>query len=349
MNEKEDVSKKEIIYLDILKIFACFMVIINHTNGLITINPAFSNMIFLCITFSLSKVGVGLFLMITGALVLDKQYSYKKVLKCVLRVLVPTFLLSLIFYVRDTGIYNLNIFLFLKTILSRPYLFSYWYIYAIIGVYLVLPFLQKMVVNFSNRDYMFFIITFLLVPTFVNFLRITLNIKIDSNFQLAFFPVFIAFTICGNYMAKIKKSKENLVLSFVVFIISYISLFLSFYVPYVKSGNISYVLDSWEAFPVVLMSISLFYIIRHLFEDKNYSIITTKVITTVASTTFGIYLIHTALNTELFKLTIMQNMFRFSPIISIIILDFAVFILCMTIIFLLKKVPFIKRIYECIK
>ena len=46
MNEKEDVSKKEIIYLDILKIFACFMVIINHTNGLITINPAFSNMIF---------------------------------------------------------------------------------------------------------------------------------------------------------------------------------------------------------------------------------------------------------------------------------------------------------------
>ncbi len=340
MNVKEEISKKEIIYLDILKIFACFMVIINHTNGFIMTDKSFSNMTFFCITYSLCKVGVGLFLMITGALVLDKQYSYKKILKCVLRVLVPTFFISLIFYFIDTDIHNLNIILFLKDIISKPYMFSYWYIYAIIGVYLVLPFIQKMVKNFSNRDYLFFIIIFLLLPTLVNFLKLCLNIKIDSNFQLAFFPVFIAFIICGNYIAKIETSKENLALAFIVFIISYISVFAFFYIPYLNSGNISYALDSWEALPIVLMTISLFYIIRYFFENKKYSVTGTKVISTVASATFGIYLLHTKLNTVLFKLSIMKSIFKFNPIIAIIILEVAVFIICMIVVLILKKLLF---------
>ena len=84
--KKKMITKKEIIYLDILKIFACFMVIINHTNGLILENKTFANTTFYCIMFSICKVAVPLFLMITGALILNRNYSYKKVLKCIFRV-----------------------------------------------------------------------------------------------------------------------------------------------------------------------------------------------------------------------------------------------------------------------
>ena len=41
---KEDkLNNKEIIYLNIIKIFACFMVIINHTNGFILEYNSFAN------------------------------------------------------------------------------------------------------------------------------------------------------------------------------------------------------------------------------------------------------------------------------------------------------------------
>ncbi len=338
------VSKKnEIIYLDILKIFACFMVIINHTNGFILEHKTFANVTFYCMTFSLCKVGVGLFLMITGGLVLNKSYSYKKILKCIFRVFVPIFSLSLIFYIRDTGLHNMSIIQFLKSILVNPYILPYWYIYALIGVYLALPFIQKMIKNFTKQDYIVFIFTFLIVPTLINFLKNYLRFNTNYYFQLAFFPIIITIIVCGDYISKIKISKKNLIVSFFLFIMSYIGMFLSIYLPYLNKGEISYTLDSWNAFPVVLMAISLFYIARYLFENKNYSEKFINVISMVASTTFGIYLIHTALKFKLYKLGIVQSIFKFNRIIAITILDFIVFIVCMTIIYLLKKIPLVKK------
>lgn len=344
MEEKNKIiTKKEIIYLDILKIFACFMVIINHTNGFILENNTFSNTTFYCIMFSICKIAVPLFLMITGVLILDKDYSYKKILKCIFRVFVPTFSLSLIFYIKDVGINNINIFNFLKTILNNPYILSYWYIYALIGIYIVLPFIQKMVKNFTDKDFIAFISIFLIIPTFINFLKTYLKFSVNYNLQLSFFPIIISIVICGNYISKTKLSKKILISSIFTFIVSYITMFLSMYIPYLTKGKISYILDSWNSFPVILMSISLFYIFRYLFENKKYSKKSINIITMIASTTFGIYLIHTAFNFKLYKLNIMQNLFNSNGIIAIIILDFLVFIVCMIIVYVLKKIPFIKK------
>ena len=336
-------NKKEIFYLDILRIFACFMVIVNHTNGFILENKTFANSTFYCIMFSLCKVAVDLFLMITGALSLNKNYSYKKILKCIFRVGVPVFAFSCLFYIRDVGMHDINVFEFLKSILSNPYIIPYWYIYARIGVYLVLPFVQKMVKNFTNTDYIIFILIFLITPTLIVFLKNFLGFNINYNLQLAFFPVIISIIVCGYYISKIKLSKKFLISSVIVFIVSYIIMFLSMYLPYLNRGEISYALDSWNTFPVVLMSISLFYIVRHLFENKNYSKKITNIITKIASTTFGIYLIHTTLNYKLYELSIINNMFNFNGILAITILDFLVFIVCMIIIYALKKIPFIKK------
>lgn len=344
MNEKNMIiTKKEIVYLDLLKIFACFMVIINHTNGFILENNTFANTTFYCIMFSVCKVAVGLFLMVTGALTLNKNYSYKKVLKCIFRVGVPVFALSCLLYIKDVGIYNINAFKFLKLILSSPYIIPYWYIYALIGAYLVLPFIQKMVKNFTNTDYIIFVLIFLITPAVISFLNVFLRFDINYNFQLAFFPSIISIMVCGYYISKIKLSKKYLISSIIVFVVSYIIMFLSIYLPYLNKGKISYVLDSWNSLPVVLMAISLFYVARHLFENKNFSNRITNIITMIASTTFGIYLIHTILNYKLYKLTIINNVFNFNGIVAIIILDFLVFIVCMIIIYLLKKIPFIKN------
>ena len=115
VRKKQKILNKEIIYLDILKVFACFMVIVNHTNIYMLNYKSFSNTLFYCFMHALCKVGVGLFLMITGVLVLDKSYSYKKIIHCIFRVFIPVFFLSLLFYIKDTGIHNINIISFFKS------------------------------------------------------------------------------------------------------------------------------------------------------------------------------------------------------------------------------------------
>lgn len=319
------------------------MVIINHTHGFILENNTLTNSTFYCLGFSLCKIGVPLFLMITGTLLLDKDYDYKKILKCIFRVLVPVLGLSLVFYVKAVGITNINLFSFFKSIVSKPYIFSYWYIYALIGIYLTIPFFQKMLKNFKDKDYYIFVLLFLIIPSAISILNIYFRVNINYNFSSAFFSTIMALVVCGNFISKIKLSKKYFIISILVFIVSYICMFLSMYLPYLNKGTISFSLDTWSALPVILMSMTIFYSIRYLFENKIFSKKVSAFITTIASTTFGIYLIHTALNYKLYNIGFIKYIFNFNSILGIIILEILVFIICMLIIYILKKIPIIKK------
>ena len=340
---KKNINKKEIIYIDILRIIACFCVIINHTQGFLLEKGGFGNTLFYCLTFSFCKVGVVLFLMISGMLILDKDYDFKKILKCIYRVLVPVLGLSFIFYILNVGFSSFSVFEFIKSILYEPYLIAYWYIYALIGIYFTIPFLQKMVKSFKIKDYVIFVILFLLVPTFWNTFGRYFSFFVNSNFLAAFFPVLLSVVVCGSFLSKINLEKKYLITAIVTLFISYLVMMLFMFVPYIKGNGISYAFDSWSSFPVILMSMSFFYIIRYIYENKKFSEKTNKVISGVASTTFGIYLIHLVLNHRLYNFGLMQRIFSFNGILAIVILDILVFVVSMFVIMILKKVPIIKK------
>ena len=328
------IKNNNLLYIDIIRIFACFMVIINHTSGLI-LDGSSTNTTVYCILFSLCKMGVPLFLMISGVLLLDKNYNYKKVFKCIIRVLIPVLVISLLLFIKDNGIKDIS--LFIKNIISKPYLVPYWYIYALIGIYLTIPFLQKMIKNFKDKDYIVFCILFLIIPTFVGSLKLYINFNINNYLSIAFFPVIISTAICGNYISKTKLTKRLFIISIFTFLISYSMMFISMYLPYLNNQGVSYKLDSWNSFPIVLMTISIFYIARYIFENKNPN----NIISAVASTTFGIYLIHFVLYDRVYKT--IKFIFNFNSILGILTLDIAVFIVCMVIIYILKKIPLVKK------
>ena len=125
--------KKQIVYINILRILACFMVIVNHTNSYILEYDNLYNNIFYCISFALCKIGVPVFLMISGALILDKSYDLKKVWKCITRILVPLVIISFALYIKRVGFHGINIGTFLETFFQNPIIIHYWYLYALIG------------------------------------------------------------------------------------------------------------------------------------------------------------------------------------------------------------------------
>lgn len=343
MKKSNKQKSTHIIHIEIIRIIACFMVIINHVNGLILANDTFSNSTFYCIGFSLCKIGVPLFLMITGSLILEKEYDYKKVFKCIFKVLIPVIGISLFLSIKNNGFNNFNIFYFFRDLVKEPYIVPYWYIYALVGIYLAIPFLQKMIKNFKNKDYFIFILIFLFIPSFIYSLSSYLNISISNNFKLAFFPIIIAIVVCGNFISKIKLDKKYFILSIFSFLIAYILMFISMYIPYLNTKKISFTLDSWNSFPVLIMSISVYYIIRYLFENKKINNKIKNIVCKIGSCTFGIYLIHTLCYDRIYNFGFMQYLFNLNSILAIIILDLLVFVICMIIIYILKKIPIIKK------
>ena len=199
-----------------------------------------------------------------------------------------------------------------------------------------------MIKKFSDKDYIIFTILFLLLPAILNIISTVFKIQIDFNLNMSFFPMIISILICGNYISKIKKKRKTLVCFIGIFVVSYLAMFLSMYIPYLNNGKICYMFDSWDSLPVVLMSISIFYIIKYFSENIKKNKIS-YFIQETASTTFGIYLIHTIINWKLYNLDIIQYTYNTSGILGSLLLEIMVFIICGIIIYFFKKIPIFKK------
>lgn len=71
-------SKNRIFYLDILRVIACLSVIMIHSSAEYVTNDIGSFNFWIGNLFdSLTRIGVPIFVMISGALMLDKNYQYE--------------------------------------------------------------------------------------------------------------------------------------------------------------------------------------------------------------------------------------------------------------------------------
>ena len=80
----QKITKNRIYYLDILRVIACLFVILIHSSAQYVIeNVGSLNFWTGNIIDGLSRVAVPIFVMISGALLLDKNYNYteKKLIK----------------------------------------------------------------------------------------------------------------------------------------------------------------------------------------------------------------------------------------------------------------------------
>lgn len=144
------------IYIDLLRIFACFMVIFNHTNERgfyrfsdlsIRLFPINFSVAFAC------KVAVPIFFMISGALLLGKQESIVRTYARIPKILVDLLLFSFIYRWVDCILggreFSLKVF---AVLLVREGYWHLWYLYAYIIFLITLPFLRKMVQSLDRQS-----------------------------------------------------------------------------------------------------------------------------------------------------------------------------------------------------
>lgn len=117
-----------------------------------------SEYLFSLVVDTAARVSVPCFFMITGALLMGRDEPLEKHVKRLVRFFTVLVVWSLVYYLWN--IFYMKSDFDLRTILYEPVEAHLWYLYAMIPIYLVLPFLQVMCRNFSVRlEKAFFVVT----------------------------------------------------------------------------------------------------------------------------------------------------------------------------------------------
>ncbi len=337
---------KRNICFDFLKIICIILVIINHSHLYIT-ETGFLFHLFHFILFSFSKIAVPIFIMISGALLLDKNDSFTTILK---KRIPRVYFACLFSSVIGIFFYKLNfVDTFIKVIFGGQIdvLYFLWYIYIIIILYLLMPFIKKMINKFSKKDYMLFFLVFLFIPSFIQFVAYVF--EFDFNYSGIVGRIYNQYSFLiniGYFVFGYFAFKENYIISkrksFILFFLGLILSLLYLGIAYLNGKGI--VNLKYDNFPVVLMSISVFayfcYYCNFNFKDKY-----NNMIIKFSQASFGVYLTHVYLIEFLMKTNFFLKMFERNLFFGYLVLVLFVYFSLSFLFCLIRKITFFRKIF----
>lgn len=338
--------------LDILRIFAALTVVLTHCSSTFVVKYAVFSPEFVWgnIFDSISRIGVPLFLMISGALFLDenREITVKGIFsKNIKNLAIITLAWSIIFSV----LYNI-LFPLLggKAINASDVIqgiifghFHMWYLYVIMGLYLITPFLKKFVCK-ENKN---LVLIFIAVSFVATFLKTVVNMlcalgidladvsKFIDKFKLDFFNGYVAYFLLGWYIVHVGISRKYL--KAVIYALGAISLAaIIFYVHFTGDGNAYENLGA----PVMLYSAGVFAFVNNL--KLNTKEKTVKALANLSKLTFGVYMVHVIV------LNLFTKFFVYGQNPALyVILQFAVAVISSFFIsFIISKIPFLRKLIK---
>jgi surface polysaccharide O-acyltransferase-like enzyme len=341
-------------WLDSLRALAVFGVILIHISSP-AINMNWSkNLEFWWIANlfnSAVRFAVPLFLMLSGATLLTKDYNVSDFYKRrVSRVLIP-FLFWMLVYLayywyslpakqqphEFQAILQWATDLFLRMGVSK----HFWYIYMIVFIYLFVPFIGKLLRKMSQSSISNLLLLWV-VLAFV-FKSSPLNMygwSGDYGSKFLGYFLYSGYLILGYYLMRLKTNLPNIrIFAALIFVMcSTITSVFTFYFS-TKWHKLDLSLYSYLTVNTIIQTISIFLLIKDsTIKNKIISWITK----TISDYSYGIYLVHIIVISLFFDRGIYWN-FAY-PLISIPVLTLAVLVCSFAIIFVVRKIPFLKYI-----
>ena len=258
--------------IDILRIFAFVFIVMLHT-----LNRQYGLTVWMS-GYAVISIGVNLFIMISGYLLLDRTETVKEFFRKRFFSILPLFIIFNIIYIY---FYN-HSFITIKKISAS----HFWYIYMILGLYLLTPWLRK-VLQYAEKETFYVVVLWFLCNVFNPYMQFFKFPKIPFSH----FPItgFIGYYILGYYLKKYRYKLEKIPFICVigVYITGFLISVLSTKYVLVTTGNrISDFFDK-NSLGTFFMSVSFFiFWIKFNFKNRN------KVIRMISDSTYFAYLIH---------------------------------------------------------
>lgn len=335
-------------WIDNLKVIALFAVIMLHTASPLLMDfkkADVSNWLIGDFYNALVRFAVPVFVMISGALLLHREYEIGYFLKKRLSRIIWPFLLWSFIYIIYTwydeeitfsdNTWN-NIHIILHQLKYGAY-YHLWYVYMLIGLYFFIPIISKFVRNGTEKEIRYFLLAWFVVMIFSQPYLSRFQPQIDVHYFIG----YLGYLVLGHYLAFIDLPEKGIKTPLIIyFLLCLISITVGTYFLSVSNKDLSTAMYEPLGPFIVLYSSGIFLLARvSVFKLPEVVI---KLRSIAGGLSLGIYLCHALFLTLLDGQGI--NYKLCNPLLSIPITAGACFLLSSFLIFVISKIPIIGRI-----
>lgn len=340
------------IHLEIIRIIALVCIIYNHTgergNNVYMFTDGNVTFVFSLVADILCKIGVPLFVMVSGALLLQKEERIQEIYhKRVLRIVKVIVLFTTLRYFYECFLVEsipFSLLGLIKLILNGKLFAPYWFLYSYLSLLFVLPFIKRMIKSMDKKE-----IDVLIVLIFVFYTVLPIISGLfDLEFEILFmFGAFFSYFVLGYYLECVidnnAYTRKNIVFAMLGIAVSVIYSCWMIIRNRAVSGVIAAEYSSVLSIPIAFF---VFFIVKAIWgknAEKKGNMFWRKNITIIGSCSFGIYLIEDYLRNGLSF--ICDNLTPYvTALPACAIWLIAVLVVGVGIVSVLKKIPGLKEI-----
>ena len=286
-------TNNRIIWMDAVRVVAVLMVLVIHSPL-----PTGEHNVFLSIYNYMSAPTIGLFFMISGALLLPLKDSSTKVFytKRLSKIGFPLIVWSLFYILVHTGTDDLSFTYFVEQVMLIPFTpveGVLWFVYTLIGLYLLAPIITPWLKQTSQKELLFVLslwVVTLIFPYINVFLPGFYNVTGSITNSFFYFSGYLGYFLMGYYLKQypIKFTSFNLIVGMLVFLV--IVVFIPGLIYLNPSENIeNSLVYNYLTINIALMSIVIYVGIQKI--NFCFSVFN-KVLVEISKMSFGIYLLH---------------------------------------------------------
>ena len=356
-------KSKRIFYFDALRALAILSVIFFHVatrmvdsiNSYYAVPPNF-HWIIGASFFACTVIGVDIFLMLSGALSLGREWSIRSflgkrlpriilpfvfwgsILSCVL--LLTQYILGIPHFVESFTINNILTYIY-GAFNSTSYGFGpYWFFWMILGTYLIMPVVNKWLLHSELYEAEYFLVFWLISCIFDYTINYPFPIKIS------YFSGPIGMVVLGYYLRHTKREIfNNKFLPFLLIIIGFVSVVYCSYL--FSSPTHLFKFERYSIF-IAMEVTGIFLIFRNYldFDFENnvskFKIFMKKVVESIAKYSYGLYLVHLPIMTIVIALLKVNSLYS-GYFIRFAYLFVITLVISWIIMALLNRVPYINQ------
>ena len=345
-------KEERVVYADILKIFATFSVILLHVAAskwnLVNIET-FEWKIFNFYD-SLVRFGVPIFVMLSGMFFLkpDKDISYKKIYKKYIFRIITAFIFWSTFYAMYTNLteseqINKEI---LNKIISDIIEGRYhlWFLFMIIGLYIITPLLRKIVSNDKKATEYFLLLWLIFTVVLPIVIKFSNYIKLDgfiNKINIHFILGYVGYYVGGYYLDTYIINKKTRKIIYFLGLLGIACTIIFTVLISMKEGKANSIMYGYFSPNVMIASVAVFVFFKYEISKIKFNSISLKIIKKLTSCTFGMYLVH-----DFFIIILTEkgvDTMMFSPIVSVPTISLIVFIFSFIISYIISKIPILNK------
>ncbi|MBE6534246.1 MAG: hypothetical protein E7678_04670 [Ruminococcaceae bacterium] len=296
MNNRQSLTISKDFRLDKLRAISCIMVVIIHVanyygRAFHEITPI--SYLAVVISNAICRVSVPIFFMISGMLLLKRPVDLKKNAKRILEKFIYSAVAVIVVMLWDIFYMKVKFKNFIG-LLGTPERSLLWFLYAIIGLYIALPFIRRMVENMTNKEDLLFVVLWVVFNGVVHLLKYRFKIEVSYPVPIINGTYYLGYFVMGHLIAKHNEKIKGWLtrtwvklLAIAFGIASCLATITLSYLKALESDKFFYYFFGYKSLFIIISSVIFFVLFYNFAKNKE-----NKIISSISKHSFEIYLFH---------------------------------------------------------